>query len=104
MKRFNTNTTILDNLKESTTNNLVLNKVYLGFVKLAEAEVALMKTVLPEDEHIYRKVFDLMVNMPLDTIKQDSEKFVKHCKECKGKECKGLFCRKFMENFLEKSI
>ena len=52
-------------------------------MKLSEAEAQLMKSILPED--YFKKVFDLIVNIPLDSIKHDSEKFVKHCKECKGK-------------------
>ena len=54
-----------------------------AFVKLSEAEVSLMKSILTE-EKFSKKVFDLIVSIPLDSIKYDSEKFVRHCKECKG--------------------
>jgi len=49
---------------------------------LSEAEVSLMKAILPEED--FKKVFDLIVNIPLDSIKQDAGRFVRHCKECKG--------------------
>ena len=55
---------------------------FLAFVRLSEAEVSLMKAILPEDD--FKKVFDLIVNIPLDSIKQDAGRFVRHCKECKG--------------------
>ena len=42
-----------------------------------------MKAILPEED--FKKVFDLIVNIPLDSIKQDAGRFVRHCKECKGK-------------------
>ena len=56
---------------------------FSAFVRLSEAEVSLMKAILPEDD--FKKVFDLIVNIPLDSIKQDAGRFVRHCKECKGK-------------------
>ena len=68
-----------------------------AFVKLSEAEVNLMKAILTEDK-LSKKVFDLIVSIPLDSIKFDSEKFVRHCKECKGRKL--LVVYYFVKNIL----
>jgi hypothetical protein len=39
-----------------------------------------MQKILPEQ--YFKKVFDLIVNVPLDGVRQDGKRFVQHIKEC----------------------
>ena len=51
-----------------------------AFIKLCEKETSLMKKVLPDQ--YFKKVFDLIVNIPLDGLRQDAKRFAQHIKEC----------------------